>query len=191
MPVGQYIRKPRGTYNKGNRSAIHVIGPSIAYIPLTRGQFSCVEVEDSEDMGRYNWTAHWADNTQSFYAIRGTTKTSNGVRGTTIFRMARQILQLFDSDLVAEHANRCTLDNRKNGNLRIATEVGNGQNHGIQKSNTSGLKGISEVRPGRWRARISVNGTQYHLGYFATKELAHAAYRAAAIKHHGEFARFE
>jgi HNH endonuclease/AP2 domain len=41
----------------------------------------------------------------------------------------------------------------------------------------------------RWVARITVNGRQYHLGMYATRKEAAAAYRAAARLLRGEFAK--
>lgn len=79
-------------------------------------------------------------------------------------------------------------------NLRIATKSQNMANVGRIKSNVSGLKGVSAYRAGErcgkpWQACIGVNGKSKHLGHFATKEEAHAAYVVAAEKLFGEFAR--
>lgn len=79
-------------------------------------------------------------------------------------------------------------------NLRLATKSQNMANVGLIKSNTSGLKGASRYKAGEpygkpWQASIRKDNKQYHLGHFATKEEAHAAYVAAAEKIHGEFAR--
>lgn len=38
------------------RQAMRVIGPSIAYIPLTRGMMACVEVEDVHELTQYTWS---------------------------------------------------------------------------------------------------------------------------------------
>lgn len=74
-------------------------------------------------------------------------------------------------------------------NLRAATKAQNGANTPLPRTNTSGLKGASLDKNGRWRATIRVNGKQRWLGYYATREEAHAAYMAAAIERSGEFAR--
>lgn len=79
-------------------------------------------------------------------------------------------------------------------NLREATKSQNQANIGVIKSNVSGFKGVSRYRAGDsygkpWQAGIRENGRSRHLGHFATREDAHAAYVAAAEKLFGEFAR--
>jgi len=79
-------------------------------------------------------------------------------------------------------------------NLRLATKSQNQANIGLTKSNASGLKGVSRYRAGEsygkpWQAGIRVDGKGIHLGHFATKEDAHAAYCIAADKFFGDFAR--
>ncbi len=86
-----------------------------------------------------------------------------------------------------DHINGDKLDNRIE-NLRLTTPSQNQCNRMAKKS-PHGMKGISfdkrrERRP--WSARIVVNGTQYPLGAFATKEEAYAAYCKAAKDLHGD-----
>ena len=88
------------------------------------------------------------------------------------------------------HINDNRFDNRIE-NLRLANVSDSIRSAGFRKSNTSGLKGaVLNVRNGKWRACIKVNKVQKHLGAFDSKEEAHAAYCAAAVKFHGEFANF-
>jgi hypothetical protein len=91
----------------------------------------------------------------------------------------------------------CAIDHRDKvpyhnwfANLRLATKAQNGANQKIRKSNTSGVKGASLRRDtGRWLAQIRIRGRVTHLGIYDTKEIAGAAYAAAAAEHFGEFAR--
>ena len=92
-----------------------------------------------------------------------------------------------------DHANGDTLDNRRS-NLRICTKRQNQQNS--RKRRTYGgrptknrLKGAHPTKQGRWSARIRDRGVYHYLGTFDTEEDAHAAYCAAAVRLHGEFAR--
>lgn len=80
--------------------------------------------------------------------------------------------------------------NNRWANLRIATQSQNSANAPLTCRNTSGFKGVSfEKRRGLYQAYIGVSGRQVNLGYFKTAEEAHAAYKIAATKHFGEFAR--
>lgn len=88
-----------------------------------------------------------------------------------------------------DHINGCKTDNRIE-NLREANKSENSINTGIRVDNTSGHKGVSWRKDRRkWRARISFDGSERHLGSFDSYDDAVAAYDAAAKKHHGEFAR--
>lgn len=89
-----------------------------------------------------------------------------------------------------DHINRIKHDNRID-NLREAT---NGQNRANSKTkNKHGLKGISckkWLNENPWEAKITVNKKNIYLGCYPTKEKAHDAYKAAAIKFFGDFAHF-
>lgn len=88
-----------------------------------------------------------------------------------------------------DHRNLDRGDNRFQ-NLRPATRAQNLANRNKHSNNQSGLKGVLlHKQSGLWVARIGVSGESIYLGYFKTKEEAHAAYAAAATKHYGEFAR--
>lgn len=88
-----------------------------------------------------------------------------------------------------DHVSGNRGDNRF-ANLREATKSENVSNTPLRADNTSGFKGVTFQKSNqKWNARITKNGVCHNLGYFETAEAAHAAYRTAAPKHHGEFAR--
>jgi hypothetical protein len=75
-------------------------------------------------------------------------------------------------------------------NLRAATasQIRCNAKRGI--NNTSGFKGVGfNKQVGKYKAAIVKKKKFYHLGYFDTPKEAHKAYRKAAKKLHGEFAR--
>ena len=93
-------------------------------------------------------------------------------------------------EMQVDHINGNKLDNRWE-NLRICENWQNSANKGIIRSNTSGIKGVWWNRSNqRWHAGIYVKNTSVHLGYFDRIDDAADAYRKAAEKHHGEFAKF-
>jgi len=77
------------------------------------------------------------------------------------------------------------------GNLRLATPWQNQCNRRRQRNNTTGFKGVSRRFVGKYVASISVLGKQMYLGTFKDPLLAFYAYRSAARRHHGQFARTE
>jgi hypothetical protein len=61
----------------------------------------------------------------------------------------------------------------------------------MRRTNRCGIKGVTTDRLGNYTAQIMVNGTNLHLGTYKVKEDAGEAYRLAAVKYFGEFARAE
>lgn len=88
-----------------------------------------------------------------------------------------------------DHIDGNTSNNRFS-NLRIVTHAQNIHNSARFRKSTSGVKGVSwDKRDSKWVAHICVSGKQTSLGYYSTIEAAADAYKAAAIKHFGQFMR--
>lgn len=90
------------------------------------------------------------------------------------------------------------IDNNKikcnNGisNLRNSTKSLNHANRSIQRNNTSGYKGVSWHKSHKkWAAYIRVDGKRIGLGSYDDPKIAYDAYRDAAKKYFGEYARFK
>ena len=80
--------------------------------------------------------------------------------------------------------------NNKWENLRVASQLQNTWNMPVQKSNTSGFKGVSKRKDtGKWTARIKHNNSYVSLGCFDRIEDAAIAYKTTAVQLRGEFAR--
>lgn len=167
------------------REVIIPIGPSIAYVPLTRGQFALIDPDEAPIIGRNNWLATINKGTGKFYA----TRTRSRLLGKkTSILMHRQIMG-FPEGLDVDHLHGNTLDNRRS-QLREATRSENNFNTAARNTNKSGFKGVSWCkRDSKWKAQICVNNKRKMLGRYITPEEAHAAYANAAKKYHGEFAR--
>lgn len=90
---------------------------------------------------------------------------------------------------IIDHKNGNTFDCRKI-NLRPATKSQNAINCKIHKDNSSGATGVSWKKDKkRWKAYITVNGKQIHLGYFREIEEAIKARKEAEKEYFGEFAK--
>lgn len=80
-----------------------------------------------------------------------------------------------------DHINRDKADNRL-VNLRETDQLGNMQNKGAYRSNTSGYTGVSWNKQRQaWTAQIQFNRKNKHLGVFATPEQAFEAYQLAKL----------
>lgn len=80
-------------------------------------------------------------------------------------------------------------ENNAWNNLREATAAQNAWNSSGKKINKTGLKGVKSHENGRgYRGYLYANGKEHYLGYFKSPEEAHAAYRVAAEKYHGDYA---
>lgn len=180
MPTGQYIRKPRVL---SSRQAIFPVGPSVAYIPLSKGLFALVDWDDANWISKYNWYCSEAKN-KTTYAIREAT-VHDDFKYT---RMHIAILLPKDSR-TPDHSNGNGLDNRRS-NLRLANHNQQSYNRKVRSDNTSGCKGVSWYEKlQKWMVSITFNGKRKHIGYFYAKEDAAQAYILAAYLYHGEFAR--
>jgi hypothetical protein len=158
----------------------------VVYVPLTQGQFARIDESEAYKTKPYLWGTMFNKETGTYYAVAHT-KNEDGMR-TKIY-MHQLILEPREGFWTDHIDRKKTLDNRKS-NLRYATPAENAWNTGPRSTNTSGYKGVTwDKRRGKWKAQISVNGRHYNLGHYPSKEDAYAAYCAAAIKYHGEFAR--
>jgi hypothetical protein len=151
-------------------------------IPLTRGFLALVDDCDYEMLMAFgNWHAHSCP-PKEYAGTR--VKDALG-----IWRTVRMHTVIAPSWPLIDHVNGDGLDNRRE-NLRPATNAQNMRNRGKQTNNTSGFKGAFYFpRTGRWKSQITVNRRALHLGYYLSAEDAARAYDAAALIHHGEFAR--
>lgn len=94
---------------------------------------------------------------------------------------------VYNSKYSVDHKNRDTLDNTKD-NLRLCTKSQNAMNSKIPSDNTSGYKGVSWKKDKRkWKAYLTVNKKQIHLGYFSAIEDAAKARINGARLAFGEF----
>jgi len=103
-----------------------------------------------------------------------------------ITRMHRFLLDISD-DFVVDHINHKTWDNQKI-NLRICYQNNNAMNSLLSINNSSGKVGISFLEEqNKWRAYITVDRKQIHLGMFEFLPDAIKSRQEAEDKYFGEF----
>ncbi len=168
----------RGNHRSG------VVFRTVKLIQLSQGHETIVDDDDYEELSQFKWYASWNRSDRTWRARRN-------VKKGLLELMHRRILGLGNGQIdkrQVDHINHNSLDNRR-CNLRIASHSENQHNRTVQRNTIGGLKGISKIpNSNRWRAQISVNGINKHLGCFLTKEAAHSAYFKSASKLHGDFA---
>lgn len=82
-----------------------------------------------------------------------------------------------------DHINGVKTDNRI-ANLRSVTQAENLRNAALRSDNKSGVSGVHwQENLGKWRAEITVDGVNIHLGRFASFQEACAVRSAASVKH--------
>lgn len=183
---GQHLRRPKNPIRScgcGRLAKRDGVEPppvdGARWIALGGGGHALVDAEDFGWLSARPWHLH------DGYAVRFE-------RGH-IVRMARCILQhhglLALNDLrEVDHERGSRLDNRK-AKLRVAGHSQNGMNRGPQQNNTTGFKGVTRLKTGRYAAQIGAGGRHFHVGVYDTPEAAARAYDDAAKRLHGAFSR--
>lgn len=87
---------------------------------------------------------------------------------------------------IVDHINRDKSDNRI-VNLRAATKSQNAMNARTWNSNTTGARGVSVDKNGRFHAYLRTGKDRINIGHFDTLAEAKAARKALALKIYGEF----
>jgi hypothetical protein len=137
---------------------------------------------DDEDEGRVTAHSWWVSSSPQIdgHVICFSTKI-----GKKIIKLHR-FLMGGASGLVVDHRDGDRLNNQKS-NLRVCTVRENNINVGLTRRNRSGYRGVSFSKTsGKWRATISLDRKQLHLGYFDRPEKASAAYEEAAELFYGD-----
>jgi hypothetical protein len=86
-----------------------------------------------------------------------------------------------------DHINGDPADNRIS-NLRPANDALNSCNRGPTKRNTTGFKGVTRTKDGKYTANITRHKKTMYLGSFERAQDAGAAYMEASKAMDGEFA---
>lgn len=107
---------------------------------------------------------------------------------TKEFLVHRLIMNVSDGKIKIDHIDGNRYNNKKS-NLRLCSNAENNRNTSKRITNKSGYKGVSwEKRFSRWRATITFEGKQIHLGTYKDITEAAIAYDKKAKELFGEFA---
>lgn len=144
-----------------------------------RSFFTSVDDEDFEFLNRFDW-----------WGLRGRTNNTWYAWTNIEGKLVLMHKLLMPGVPYIDHKNNKGLDNQKS-NLRPATCSQNGQNSRKQnKITTSIYKGVCYVTDRcKWRAKLNLEGKQYHLGFYDNQVDAAKAYNKKAKQLFGEFAK--
>ena len=143
-------------------------------IPITKGKVVMVDDEDYDMLMQWHWCA---SGTGHKYAAR---KSKHRV-----IYMHRLITNA-PKGMVVDHIDHNTLNNTR-ANLRVCTSSQNNMHRKPMYGHD--LKGVYYLKHiNKYEAKISKDGHNENLGYFATAETAAQAYDKRALELHGEFA---
>lgn len=136
------------------RKIIFPIGPSIAYVPLTRNYFSLIDSESMDLLSESNWCSHIDRKTGNIYAYAHKNKKR--------IAMHRVILNSSPME-IGDHISGMTLDNRRCNLRNVDYSISN-----LNRSKHVGGVRYIEGRK-RWRVRIMINKKPHHIGYCKTR----------------------
>jgi hypothetical protein len=148
---------------------------------LLRGEIAMVDDEDYERLSRYSW--HIMNHG---YVAR----TYIEDKAKKVELLHRAIMQT-PTNMDTDHIDGDKLNNTK-ANLRIVTTSQNCMNRRPKENKVGSVKykGVHWCKRSQiWTAQIKVNGKSIYLGRFQSSVDAARAYDAAALSHHGEYAR--
>lgn len=155
-------------------------------IPLTQGKIALVDDEDYEYLNQWKWQARKnrrGDRVWTWYAARLENQSGRRV----LLLMHRVIMAVADSNLKVDHRDGDGLNNQRS-NLRECTNSENSKSRRRSQNNTTGYKGVTLEKSGKYRARIRVNYKSINLHSYLTAIEAARAYDDAAKKYYGDFA---
>lgn len=114
-------------------------------------------------------------------------KTTGYVRTGDNVKLHRLIMNCGEK-LCVDHINGIRNDNRRS-NLRICSQKQNSYNTLTPKNSFTGYKGVTRLKSGKYRAKITLSGKQIHIGYYYDIKDAINAYNRKAKELFGEFAK--
>jgi len=169
---GMYRNGTTEPKQRGRTTRIVVCG-EYAKIVTSKDQDIFVDTADVNFLNRYSWCV-----SKTGYAVANI--------GGKVTKLHRYLLSPKEDEVI-DHMNGNPLDNRR-CNLRITCQKNNSRNVAAAIGSLTGIVGVSKTPTGRYRARITVDRKEIHIGTYETVEAATSARRKAEKKHFGQFA---
>lgn len=131
-----------------------------------------VDLDMVEEVSKYRWSMNPDGYAQAWVQVEG-----------RAMRLHRFVFGPVSKGLEIDHRDRDKRNNRRT-NLRAVTHRFN--KHNLVGYGKSKFKGVSQHKGRKgWRATITINRRNHHLGSFANEEDAARAYDEAARAHYG------
>jgi len=166
-PIGRHKRRNKILY-RGGTLAIRLTNCS---------HHAYIDAADLRKIDQYTW----------YQCDKGYAVTYIGGKRRRKLFMHRLVLGSFDG--MTDHINGNRLDNTQ-ANLRKCTALDNARNASKRPNTSSRFKGVSwHKRSKRWYVNINTKGKRIFIGQFRDETEAAKAYDAAALQHHGVFAK--
>ncbi len=144
------------------------------------GDVFLIDAEYEVIARRHCWSRHENGYPRAVHRVGGKLKT---------VYLHRLILPSTVDCPFVDHVNGDSSDARKE-NLRLCTHSQNMRNTKLRIDNSTGQKGVDiHAQTGKYRARVTVHGREFHLGLFDSADDAAIAVKVARNKLHGEYAR--
>ena len=150
---------------------------------MADGNSFLFDLNDYELINKYTWHLSGRGYIGTTISIKKDAKRIH--KTLLIHRLIMGVQNISWKECVVDHINGSTLDNRKN-NLRVVTQSQNSMNQKKNKSNTSGVPGVSRMN-NKWAANIKVNWKNIFLGIYDNFDEAVTARKDAEEKYFGEY----
>ncbi len=176
-------KKCRGKLRRTIKTNQIIIKDTYAEIIIKSKKFgtkiAIIDKEDIEKINKYTWYLQWDKKIDTPYVVTKYREYINSSKRTSL--KLHRVITNCPENLVVDHINHNTLDNRKE-NLKICTQFENMKNN---KSNTSGHVGVYwHNQRNKWCARIKVGKKNLHLGLFININDAIQAREEAELKYY-------
>ena len=158
-------------YNTYDLSGTYGIGYT------SKGEEFYFDLEDYDKIKDYCW----------YIDSNGYVIAHDNTNNNKIIRMHRLIMNVNRREIFVDHIYHNKNDNRKS-QLRLVSPQQNASNCKINKSNTSGYKGVYWHEPAqKWEVLIQYNNKLINLGLYSNKNDAIKVRQDAEIKYFGEY----